>query len=229
MNYGRGSVVGVLGEGLWRWSLLTEENRDLAGFYDTFWSNLVRWLTMGGDFLPGQQVSLQISRASLRRGDPLIVDVLYKLAPPAGTAPRLELIDPHGGRREIALSPTSSRDPRFRTTVEPAEVGAYTLSLSSPGMTPPEQHRRFNVYHIDDETLDTSANPLVLQMLADHTAGKVYGLHEAETWVRDLKRQQELQQSPPRREYIWDHWVVMLVLLVGTGVEWIARRRLGLA
>ena len=68
MNLGRGTVAAILGEGLWQWSLLSKDKHDLAGFYDTFWSNLVRWLAMGGDFQPGQQVALNLSRTSARLG-----------------------------------------------------------------------------------------------------------------------------------------------------------------
>ena len=47
---GAGSVVAVIGEGTWKWSLLSPNNQDLVGFYDAFWSNMIRWLVVGGDF-----------------------------------------------------------------------------------------------------------------------------------------------------------------------------------
>jgi len=228
MTYGRGSVVGVLGEGVWRWSLLSADKQDLAGFYDTFWSNLVRWLTLGGDFQPGQQVSLQLSRATARLGDPLIIDVLYKLVPPAGAAPKLELIDPQGGRRQVALSPVTGRDPRFRASLEPEAVGVHEVVLSAPGMTPAQQQRKFNVYQVENETFDTSANPLVLRMLSEHTGGECFEPDQADAWMAALKRQFQAQQMPPRREYIWDHWGVMAGLLTWMGLEWLLRRRVGL-
>ena len=54
MQVGRGKVVTFLGEGSWRWSLLGPEQQELNQFYDVFWSNLVRWLVVGGDFPPGR-------------------------------------------------------------------------------------------------------------------------------------------------------------------------------
>ena len=136
MTYGRGTVVGVLGDGLWRWSLLSPDKQAYVGFYDTFWSNLVRWLAMGGEFSPDQQVALHLSRTTLRLGDPLAVDVVYKHAPQRAAHPKLELTDPAHKSRGIEMEPIPSREPRFRATLNPEREGVYELTVETPGMQP---------------------------------------------------------------------------------------------
>ncbi len=131
MTYGRGTVVGVLGDGLWRWSLLPPDKQNLNAFYDTFWSNLVRWLSMGGEFSPDQHVALHLSRTTVRLGDPLAVDVVYKHTPATGAHPKLEVTNPAKKRREVALEPIPSREPRFRATLKPVNAGVYEVSVEA--------------------------------------------------------------------------------------------------
>ena len=128
----------------------------------------------------------------------------------------------------MALGPVAGRDPRFRASLEPETVGVHEVILSSPGMTPAQQQRKFNVYKVENETFDTSANPLVLRMLSEHTGGECFEPDQADAWMAALKRQYQSQQLPPRREYIWDHWTVMAALLSWMGLEWLLRRRVGL-
>ena len=130
MTYGRGTVVGVLGDGLWRWSLLPPDKQNLNAFYDTFWSNLVRWLSMGGEFSPDQHVALHLSRTTVRLGDPLAVDVVYKHTPATGAHPKLEVTDPAKKRRK-----SRGADPLAGTavsrTLKPAKEGVYEVSVEA--------------------------------------------------------------------------------------------------
>ena len=228
MNYGRGTIVAVLGEGLWRWSLLPPEAQDLRGFYDTFWSNLVRWLALGGDFPPGQQIALQLSRTTARLGDGLSVDVAYKITPADGAAPQLELIAPDGSAVDVGLHQVPGAFPRFRATLEPAVTGIHKVKLHAPGMTPAELEQNFNVYDVNLERLQTAVNPMPLQILAEHSGGAfledsaIGDLHQL------LERHLASMEMPPQLEYVWDKGLILTLLLLWMGLEWIVRRITGL-
>lgn len=228
MNYGRGTVVGILGEGLWKWSLLAPEQQDLAGFYDSFWSNLVRWLAMGGDFQPGEQVSLRLSRTSSRRGDPLEADVVFKQSPAAGAHPTLEIVAPSGAVSEVALAELPGRQPRFRATLRPGELGIHTVTLRAPGMVPAEQQRKFNVYELNLERLHTSANPAALRALSAGSGGRFFEPHEAAEFYETLRRHRASFDVPPQPAYIWDRGIVLVLLLAWAGGEWLLRRTVGM-
>jgi hypothetical protein len=228
MTYGRGTVVGVLGDGLWRWSLLPPDKQAYAGFYDTFWSNLVRWLAMGGEFSPDQQVALHLSRTTLRLGDRLGVDVVYKHAPAAGAHPQLEVADPAHKTRGIELEPIPSREPRFRATLNPEHEGVYEVTVDTPGMQPARQSQRFNVYNTNVERLMTAADPMTLRMLAEHSGGRFYEADQAADLVNQIRLFRQSQRVPPQLEYIWDNGVIMVLLLVWAGAEWLLRRLAGL-
>jgi hypothetical protein len=228
MSYGRGQIIGVLGEGLWRWSLLPPDRQDLRGFYDTFWSNLVRWLALGGDFAPGQQVSLQLSRTSARLGDELTIDVVYRLPPTSGGNPRLELRNPQGEQSDVALHRLPGQSPRFRATVKPEHTGVHHVTVVAPGMQPAALDKRFSVYDVNLERLHTGANFLALEMLAEHTGGAMFDAGELSGLEDRLQRHRESLIVPPQREYIWDRGVILTLLLSWAGLEWLFRRAAGL-
>jgi hypothetical protein len=228
MTYGRGTVVGVLGDGLWRWSLLPPDKQNLNAFYDTFWSNLVRWLAMGGEFSPDQHVALHLSRTTVRLGDPLAVDIVYKHKPATGAHPKLEVTDPAHKKIGFALEPIPSREPRFRATLKPAKVGVFEVGIETPGMQPLRQSRRFNVYDTNVERLMTMADPMTLRMLAEHSGGRFYEADQAGDLVNQLRLFRLSQRVPPQLEYIWDQGAIMVLLLVWGGGEWLLRRISGL-
>lgn len=228
MNYGRGAVLAILGEGLWRWSLIKPEAQDLRGFYDAFWSNLIRYLALGGDFPPGQQVALQLSRTTARLGDPLTADVSYKIKGPEGESPRLELIAPDGTSVDVALHKQPGPAPRYRAALEPTVAGIHKVRVLAPGMTPAELEQEFNVYDVNLERLYTAANPLALQQLAEQTGGQ----HLTDDGVGELENLLERHlaslEVPPQLEFIWDQGWILAALLGWMGVEWIVRRTAGL-
>ncbi len=228
MPYGKGTVIGILGEGSWRWSLLPPDEVDLRGFYDTLWSNLIRWLALGGDFPPGEQVSLQLSRTAARLGDEFTIDVAYKHAPPDGAAPRLEVIGPDGVSMDLALHDLPGAFPRYRATLTPEATGIHEVRLAAPGMNPSELARKFSVYDVNLERLHTAVNPTPLRILAEHTGGRFLGTDEMSELLSYLDRHLASLQTPPRLEYLWDRGVILTLLLMWMGIEWITRRAAGL-
>lgn len=228
MSYGRGEVVAVLGEGLWQWSLLEKQKRDLAGFYDAFWSNLVRWLAMGGDFQPGQQVSLKLSRSSVYIGDPLTIDVVFKFAAQRDLHPAVLITDPAGKSTEVALHRLPGHDSRFRTTINPSTAGVHRVVLKTPGLQPEQQDRGFSVYDVSLERLETNANPMAMSMLAEHTGGEAFKPNQADLLIDKLQRRALAGIVPTEPEYVWDQGVILFLLLLWAGLEWIIRRKAGL-
>ncbi len=227
MNYGRGRVLAVLGEGLWRWSLLPPELKQYRGAFDAFWSNAVRWLAMGGDFQPGQQVALKLSRSSLRLGDPLVMDVLTKTAPPTGFNPKLRVIDPDGVVTELGADPLPAAPQHRQATVMPTKGGVWRVVLEAPPLTPAIQETRFNVYDLNIERLRTDARPQVLRDLAEQTGGIAFSADRPVDLAHELTRQQAARRVPPKPIYAWDKGAFLAMLLVWMGLEWVGRRQAG--
>ncbi len=228
MTYGPGRIAALLGEGHWKWSLLTPENEDLRGFYDTFWSNLVRWMVIGGDFEPGQQVALNLSRVTSRLGDPLTAEVFLKKAPAGGQEPVLEFIGPGGEENEVALHRLPGAALRYRATLEPEAAGIHEVRLHAPGMTPAELQKKLNVYDINLERLMTASNMLTLKILAEHSGGSFFRAENVDDLHSQLQHHRISMLTPPKLTYLWDRGWILTMLLIWMGMEWLIRRWAGL-
>jgi hypothetical protein len=225
---GRGATVAILGEGSWKWSLLTPENHDLRGFYDIFWSNLVRWLAFGGDFPPGQQASLQLSRRSVRLGDELTIDVAYRFATEGAAAPVLELTSPAGDTSQLVARRLPGPLPRYRVTFKTESSGIHHVKATTPGLTPHELTARFNVYDVNREKLNASADHLTLKILSDLSGGATVQPESFGDLADQLAKHRRSMEVPPRIEFIWDRAFIMWTLLIWISLEWLIRRTLGL-
>ncbi len=228
MNYGRGRVVAVLGEGLWRWGMLPPELAKYDGLYDVFWSNLIRWLAMGSDFLPGQNVSLRLGRSSVRLGDPVLLDVVCKLAPQAGFQPSLKVHAPDGKAHDVLLKRQAGAASRLQGEFQAGQKGVHRVVLDSPGSNPPQIERKFSVYHVDFERLDSSARPRAMQMLAQQSGGLSLAADEPAKLPKALARLRALQEVPQRPRFLWDKGLLLAMLLMWAGAEWLLRRKAGL-
>jgi hypothetical protein len=75
--------------------------------------------------------------------------------------------------------------------------------------------------------LQSSANLMPLRVLADHSGGTFLDAKSAGDLADRLHRHRVALVVPPRLEYIWDQGIVMTLLLVWAGAEWVLRRMAG--
>ena len=228
MNYGRGRVVAILGEGLWRWSLLPPKLTELDGLYDLFWSNTIRWLALSSDFLPGHEVALKLARSSVRLGEQLHCEAICRLAPEGGFAPQVTIRDPDGELHTVLMVRTGQMDTRLQGTFTPQKNGVHEIVLQCPDLEPTKVQKRFSVYDVDMERLQTSANPQAMRILAEQSGGKFFGPDDADRLSEELTKLMAMRQVPSRPEYIWPQGLILVILLVWAGTEWIIRKRCGL-
>ena len=240
MNYGRGRVVALLGEGLWRWSLLPPEAKDLDGVYDMFWSNTIRWLAMSSNFLPGESQALRLNRTSLNLGEPVLVDVAFRTPPPADATFSIELIGPDGKVHKPELAAVA--ECRRQATFLPATRGVWRVILHIPlplgegarvgGDAGKGEaaaiEKKFSVYDINFEMLAASANPDLMRTLAEQSGGRVFAPEESATFGRELARMEAQRLVTPQPDLAWDRAAFLLVLLLWCGAEWIARKGVGM-
>lgn len=226
MDYGRGETLTLLAEELWRWRLLPPAQANLAGLYDTLWTNLVRWLALGGDFQPGQQISLSVSPLNARLGDRLSIDIAARWMPSNAYEPKAKVIDPAGNAHELALP--RSQDRHWKTTWPIASPGEHRVVVEAAPLLPQTLEKRFCAYDIDLERLEVSANPQALRQLSQETHGMAFEPNDADQWPRMiLGASAGGKPALPRRRWAWDHGSVLAMLMTWMGIEWLARRRAG--
>ncbi len=228
MQVGSGHVVAILGEGLWQWSQLPPRLKQYDGMYDLFWSNLVRSLAMGGRFQPNQEVSLEVGAIGGRLGDPVLITAITRTLPRDDDyAPKIRVIDPAGKTHEPAVQKLPGGT-RHQAAFKPELAGVYEVRLDAAPLKPSPQERKFSVYHEDIERLESSADPEAMRTLAEQTGGRFFTPDEAADLPAQLARALAAQITPNQPEYVWNRGFVLALLLIWTGLEWLARRGVGL-
>ncbi|MEX2213136.1 MAG: hypothetical protein WD768_03345 [Phycisphaeraceae bacterium] len=230
VNAGKGKVLAVMTDGLWRWALLPSRLSEMDSVFQVFWSRTIRWLATGGEFLPGQSVSMQMSRLTTEPGDAgeaVSVTVATRYAEP-GFKPVLRLIAPDGSAQTIALVQSSEQSAEYRASLRPQQAGVHRVELDAPGMTPARLESRLAVYDQSLEKLDPSARPQVLHAMSEATGGKCLDLSQREELFSMLESVQQARRSDQREEWAFAEPAVLAGILLLLGIEWFTRRRNGL-
>jgi len=220
-------VAAVLGEGLWRWRLVGRKDKELAGVFDRFWSSTVRWMVMGGEYKPGESLSLRLAQRSLEVGQTLRFDIASR-TPIDPAALRATIRTPDGKTQQMAPRPSDGSGLRFRGEFEVTDPGVHTMVLDSGDTDVPPIESRFNAFRIDMERLHSSADPAAMRTLAELSGGQVLDPARPEQLLEVLERYRASMQVPPAPQYVWDHGAFMVLLLLWAGAEWIIRKRGGL-
>ncbi|MEM9417532.1 MAG: hypothetical protein AAGA25_00575 [Planctomycetota bacterium] len=229
MPYGRGMVMGVLGEGLWRWSLAASEYEALTGVFDGFWSNAVRWLVLGADAGAGRDLSLRLSGRSIALDGELTATVVQR-----GNAMGLDIqaivTDPKGETTTLSLQDQSGADLRRVGGYRPQTPGVHTVTVTPMGgdesIEPLET--KFIAYDGNTELLRTAANPALMRRLAVDSGGEVLDPDEPEVLLKLLEAERAARVIPPVPAYVWDRGWVMTAILIWVGLEWLLRKKGGL-
>lgn len=228
MGIGNGKSLMVLSEGIWTWRLLASQGSDWRYLYDRFWSNCVRWLALGGDFVPGEQIALHLSHQSAGLGETVMIDAFARYVEASRVKLSLTVRDPEGHSRELGLEPLEGNRLHQRASFRPAIPGVHTVILNAPGLDPTRREKGLNVFALDQERLQSAAVPEALRLLAEESGGRFLDARHPENFYKELVRAEEATLVPPRAEYIWNIRGFLLLLLTWAGLEWIIRRNRGL-
>ncbi|MGB9625361.1 MAG: hypothetical protein ACPMAQ_10915, partial [Phycisphaerae bacterium] len=230
-NYGKGRVVSILSEGLWRWSLLPARygTAEKVAPFDEFWRRLVRWLAEGGEFLPGQDVTLTIAESPENLGGTARIEVRMKHPPRADTPAALTVIGPDGQAHPVPLDrPREGADP-LRASFEAKLPGVYRVTLSTPEMVPARQEARFCAYDYSVETIDTSADPATMRDVAQASGGRYLDPADPRRLLSLLEPTHPRGQACREAEFLWDRPSVFAAIAGLLAIEWFMRRRRGVA
>lgn len=226
---GQGIVASVNAEGIWRWDFMPPRLERYRGVYPTFWGQLIRWIALRSDFLPGQEVSLRASGAVFRPDELIRFAVARRFSASGDFRPGIRIS--RDGRTVSTLVPQPSRD---RDNVWYAmtgfgEPGAYRAELLDGGRPSTQVQVSFAVKPRALETEHLSADPGYLEALAERTGGRVLAASEVAGLVDGLEDRQ-VESMQPRRRWtrLWDTWWLLVLTVALAGAEWTWRRRRGM-
>jgi hypothetical protein len=227
-RYGKGKVMSIGSAGLWQWGFLPERLEQYDDIYGRFWSQMIRWLVSGSDFLPGRDISFQIDKNAYRPGEIIRMTVSAKLVDRARYKPRIELTQPDG--RKVRLSPEPLKDSEavYVAHYTPAAEGEYEAILYSNVGKPDKDILRFTVYDDSVEQRCVQADREMMNLIAEVTGGEMLEVNELEALPDKMQAFETLARERVKPRDIWDRWSVFGTLVCALGVEWFLRRASGL-
>lgn len=235
LRVGSGISMAVLTEGLWRWELLPgidERDNQVESIYGVLWVRALQWLASGGEFLPGQDISLQADRVTADANEPINLRISTRYVETDDLD--LQLIATHSTGASQTLSPTlSDSSGTYTASFKPEQTGTYTIQLTAPGradLIEPGQPLTTRLAVIDrsPERRDTSAKPDLLKQLVEPTGGKCLTMGEIDPVIDYMQTLQALSGREDTVDYAFNTWPVFALIAGCLGLEWIFRRRMGL-
>jgi hypothetical protein len=227
----QGRVAAVLTDGLWQWAMLPSRLDAYDSVHQVFWSRLTRWLAMGGQFVPGNDIALTLARQATRPGDSLEIHVAARRDGAIDERTRLEAVSPIGHVQQLDLQRVSDDVPRWKASVSPQTPGVHRLRLVQSGKNGEATvaEERLAVQDASLERFDPTARPHVLRELAQATGGQCLALGEADELVKALRTLEKTRSVHRRIEPAFNDPTVVGALILLLACEWYVRRRMGMA
>lgn len=224
-RYGRGQVVSVGVDGLWRWGL----NSRVSGVnspFDRFWDQMILWLLAGRDFIPARQFSFRPNSANVLLGEKAYFRLIMRQPDPKLKSVPLTIYlgDTEIGR--VNLTASSGEMGRLTAEFLPERTGRYRAAAQFPDGT--AQESRFIVFTENLEETEVATDAVCLRRLCESSGGRVIEPAELPRLLNELGGETAAATPKTRLHPIWnDAWVFYLAGLL-FGLDWFLRRRWGL-
>jgi len=227
-RYGRGKSVAFTVQDSWIWQMHADIPLE-DQTHETLWRQLLRWLVSD---VPAE-VTVTASRDRVGPGEPvtLVADVnddrYLKVNNAQVTA---TITDPAGGRQELPLDWTVSRDGEDRGTFTPQLEGFHEIRVEAKAGNQPLAGATGYVQAtpLSTEYFDAEMHASLLKRIAEETGGRFYTPETVNTLPEDVSYTQSGAAVIEEKD-LWDMPIVFVLLLTLVGAEWGYRRARGLA
>ncbi len=227
-RYGRGRALALSVHDTWMWQMHHEIPLE-DQTHERLWRQMLRWLV---SYVP-DSVVVESSRDRVAPGDSVTLEADVR-DPGFLAVNRAEVTatvrSPSGEEREVPLEWSVERDGVFRGNVETTEPGLHRVEIEaiSEGEDLGSAAASFQVTELEDEFFGAERRTSLLERVSTETGGRNYELDELDELVEDLAFS---EGGSTMREYrdLWDMPILLVMLLLLLGSEWIYRRWRGLA
>jgi hypothetical protein len=233
MKFGKGRVLTVATDTVFVWRLA--ERSAWAGQmspYDTFWAQLMDWLIpKEQEKSGGNKIDVVTDRTNYLLGEKPEVRATVNL-PGGATTPKqlaLTITTPDEKKFEYTMPGTmlqaaDRQVPGYRTAVDLTIAGVYVAEASAMiGGTNLSAQARFVVSKPLTEVTGQPVNRDMLRRLSETSKGKYLPLGQWNDWRKNL-HVEEQHFSRVQLLDLWNHPVLLGLLLAVLAAEWIARK-----
>ncbi len=223
---GRGQVLSIAVDGLWRWSF-NPKAAATNNVFDRFWDQLVLWLVAGGDSTPSQPYSFRASTANLVLGAKMHF--------------RLSIRDPEHAPKEVPVAIFAEEKPILQTALTaqdatdsahltadflPEKPGRYRALATLPGGQ--QQEVKWIVFEDNPEEKEVAADVPYLSELCESSGGRVLLPAQLAKFAAGLQERDAEPHTKVRLTSVWDRAWIFYVICGALALDWYLRRKLGL-
>lgn len=242
---GRGQVVSIGVDGLWRWAFNAKADPE-NNLFDRFWDQLMLWLMAGSDFMPEQEYTFRTNTANLPLGEKIYFRLGIRTPQTAVKEIPVEIF--HNGQAAgiIYLTRDRSKDLfRLRAGYLPDKPGRYKAVVILPQAPPPtgkgpatppsglaakeeRQEAKFMVYEDNLEETEVAVDSDYLRDLCEASGGSLLSAAELEQLPSRLVRNEVGQRPKIKLTSLWDRGWIFLLICIFFALDWHFRRKWGL-
>lgn len=228
---GRGRVLYVGTDTLWKWQTRADPNASGVTPYRLFWQQALRALTPLQPRHPGVSLTVESERSQSARGRTIaLVAEVATDRPIAESQVQATLTLPDESRTPLVFSADPTDPGLWRSELSPNEPGSYriTARLVTAGQTLAEAEALLDVPAAGGERTDAGVNHAALSRLAAATGGRLIDSTRPETYTNP--RPAAGPRAVIAREKtvdLWENYSLVLVLVALLGIDWLIRLRRG--
>lgn len=228
MRFGAGTSVYVATDEIWRWRYGRGE--DLS---ERFWVPLMRQLGRASLERGGRRALLRVTpeEATVGQGVRVVVELLDQgLIDAKPGSVGVKIVGTDGVGRALRLTGEADGRGRFFSGVwTPSEAGRFVVRVEDGLLGSVGGERVVRVGWADDELRRPETDFGLLASLSEGSGGRVLEASGLDALEGLLPNREVKIAGEPEIVTLWDRGVVLVVLLVLFGIEWVGRRLVRLA
>jgi hypothetical protein len=216
-----------MGSGFWRWKFLLTEHREFNDGYERFVYRIIRWMASGKG---NQNIILKMPKKVYHVGETVVLPVqlydgTYHLIE-NGTA-HINIIH-NSDTSEVVLS--NRGDGNYSAEYVPYKPGMHRFIVSAwiNDVSLGRVEEKINVLPTNNEYIYTRQDVDLLKQLARQTGGRYLNESQAPELISALDLS-PIKKEEQKTLYIWQNMYLMIILIALFSIEWIIRKRMGLA
>ncbi len=224
-RFGLGRAMVFAGEASWRWRMMLPA-ADTT--HETIWRQIARWLSAGAP----DPITIAPTTTTLP-GTMETVGVLVRteeFKPIADAEVTLRVTPPGGGERSLTAALSDPAEGRYTAAVRFDTPGVYRLEadVKRAGSSVGRATRPVLVGGADLEMSEPRLNEAVLSRIAKASSGQYLAASDAGK-LPDLLRAARDETGATEMRDLWNTGWSLLAVIALLAIEWVARRRVGLA
>ncbi|CUS96967.1 vWA domain-containing protein [Candidatus Chrysopegis kryptomonas] len=232
-NLNNRKMLSILCYGIWRWKLLTAQNEEFSGVFETFINNAIRWLLSPAE---EEFVKFKIAKNFFSEDEKVefSAQVYSEDYSPINDAEiKVKILNQENGEQigEINLEQIGSGIYSGGIQIQKGDY-RYEASILRRGKLLKNFSGRFTVGETEIEFLKTQMDAGLLREIAQRTGGVFITSEKIDILTELISSQPNFKPEivEKRDEFIlWSRFEPLIAIIILLSIEWYLRKRYGLA